>query len=355
VIYVQISDPGYPGATIYYTTDESEPTFPPALGSTQQIYSGPITITSTTPDPVTYLPGEQINAIAVDSLFTNPSAIGSAVYIVNGQAPPPTITPVSGTYDLGQTITISPDPLLEPIDVNQDQDPVWIYYTTDGTTPSGDAYGDPNGSSIACAVGTYGNGPCTFQLAGNMTTVNAVDIAVGYTLSTVATASYNVPVVYTLAVTPSVVTTQIGSTAASALVTVTSTNGYSGTVSFTCTGLPTGDTCVFSPSSVDVTPANPGVAVITFSQVSAHNNSNPLFPGGATLAVALCFFGLRKRRRLQMLLLLAVSVIGLGLFTGCGAPATIPVDANVVVTGTDGNGLTVTGTFVLIENLPGQI
>jgi hypothetical protein len=356
VIYVQISDPGYPGATIFYTTDESQPTEVAGnpLGTTQ-IYTGPITITSTTPDPVTYLPGEQINAIAVDSLFTNPSAVGSAVYVVNGQAPPPVITPVSGTYDLGQTITITPDPLFEPIDVNQDQDPVWIYYTTDGSTPSGDAYGDANGTSIACAVGIYGNGPCTFQLAGGPTTVNAVDIAVGYTLSTVATASYNVVVDYTLVVTPSVVTTQIGSTAASASVTVTSVNGYSGTISFTCAGLPSGDTCVFSPASLSISPGYPGVAVITFSQVSAHNNSNPLFPGGATLAVALCFFGLRKRRRLQMLLLLAVSVIGLGLFTGCGTPGTIPVDATVVVTGTDGNGLSVSGSFLLIENLPGQI
>ena len=355
VINVQISDPGYPGATIYYTTDESEPTYPPALGSTEQVYSGPITVTTTPGDPNTYLPGEQINAIAVDSQFTNPSEIGSAVYIVNSAITPPVITPVSGTYDLGTTITITDS--TNPIDLSQGE-VTWIYYTTDGSTPSGDQFGDVLGGNNTqiCGVGPNG-GPCNYSLTGGATIITAVANALGYTQSAAVSATYDVDVTYSLVVTPSVVTTQIGSTAASAIVTLTPLNGYTGTITFTCAGLPAADTCVFSPSSITlpVTGTGYGEVVITFSQVSAHNNSNPLFPGGATLAVALCFFGLRKRRRLQMLLLLAVSVIGLGLFTGCGTPATIPVDATVVVTGTDGNGLQVSGSFLLIENLPGTI
>jgi hypothetical protein len=81
-----------------------------------------------------------------------------------------------------------------------------------------------------------------------------------------------------------------------------------------------------------------------------HNRSFPLLPGGATLAVALCFFGLRKRRRLQMLLLLAVSVVGLSLFTGCGTPGSVPNTVTVTITGTDSNGLaTVNGYLTLTQ------
>jgi hypothetical protein len=55
-----------------------------------------------------------------------------------------------------------------------------------------------------------------------------------------------------------------------------------------------------------------------------NRNPNPLIPGGTVLAVALCFFGFKKRRNLQLLLLLAMSVIGLGMFTGCGGSTSNP-------------------------------
>jgi hypothetical protein len=354
IISVTISDPGYPGATIYYTTDESEPAYPVPTLSTEQIYTGPIVITSTSPDPVTYLPGEQINAIAVDSSFSSPSGIGSAVYVVSSQAPPPVITPVSGNYDLydlGQVITITADPLLEPIDVNQDQDAAWIYYTTDGSTPGGDWYGDPTGTSIACAVGTYGNGPCQFTLGGGATTVLAVDTALGFTQSTVTEADYNVSVTFTLTATPGTLTIDPKGNAGAVGITVNSVNGYSGTVTLSCSGLPPGDACVFNPSSVSVAPGVPGISGLTISAgLNSSNHSFPLLPGGATLAIALCFFGLRKRRTLQLMVLLAGSVIGLSLFTGCGTPGSVPNSVTVTITGTDSGGSpTASTTLVLIQ------
>ncbi|MGD0521790.1 MAG: chitobiase/beta-hexosaminidase C-terminal domain-containing protein [Terracidiphilus sp.] len=355
IISVTITEPGYPGATIYYTTDETEPAFPVPLNSTEQIYNGAITITATSPDPVTYLPGEQINAIAVDTaLFSMPSGIGSGVYIVSSQAPAPVITPPSGTYNLPLTITITEDPSFEPIDVNQDQDPAYIYYTTDGTTPGGDWYGDTTGTSMYCAVGIYGNGPCTFTLVGGMTTVNAVADAVGYSQSAVATAVYNVPLTFTVTVAPLMITIPPQGNAGSVGVTITSENGYVGTVNLSCAGLPPGDVCVFNPSSVSVTTTTPGISALTISSgqnASLHHNSFPLLPGGATLAVALCFFGFRKRRRLQLIVLLAASVIGLSLFTGCGTPGSLPISLQITVIGTDSSGAPVVTTPLTLTQI----
>jgi hypothetical protein len=70
------------------------------------------------------------------------------------------------------------------------------------------------------------------------------------------------------------------------------------------------------------------------------------------LAVALCFFGWKKRRGLQVLLLLVVSVAGLCLLNGCGG-ATFAINASraavtstVTVTGTSGS-LQHTTTFIV--------
>jgi hypothetical protein len=286
-----------------------------------------------------------------------PSGIGSAVYVVSSQAPAPVITPPSGTYNLPLAVTITGDPLFEPIDVNQDQDNAFIYYTTDGTTPTGDWYGDAGtGSTQVCGFGTWAvnNGwavPCTFNLVGGMTTVEAVVDGVGYTESPVTTAVYNVPLTFTVTVSPLTLTINPAGNAGAVSVTITSQNGYSGTVNLTCSGLPPGDACVFNPPSVSVTPSTNGISTLTISAgLNSHNNSFPLLPGGATLAVALCFFGFRKRRRLQLIVLLAASVIGLSLFTGCGTPGSVPNSVSVVITGTDSSGApVVNGNLQLIQ------
>jgi len=181
--------------------------------------------------------------------------------------------------------------------------------------------------------------------------VNAVVDGVGYTESPVATAVYNVPLTFTVTVGSSTLVINPAGNAGAVGVTVTSQNGYSGTVNLTCSGLPPGDACVFVPSSVSVTPSTNGISVLTISAgLNSKNNSFPLLPGGATLAVALCFFGFRKRRRLQLIVLLAASVIGLSLFTGCGTPGSVPNSVSVVITGTDSSGApVVNGNLQLIQ------
>ncbi len=350
VTTVTITEPGYPNAAIYYTTDDTIPTYPAAEGSTQQLYSGPITITATVPGP-DYQPGEQINAIAVDSNFTAPSQVGSAVYIVSSVAAAPVITPQSGTYTtdnapLSVTITTS----TVPTDNSVDGDIAFIYYTLDGTTPGGDAYGDATGTSIAC------NTPCTFTLPTGVTTVNAVANAYGYTQSAVTTVTYNETIDYfTVAVAPTTLVIDPNGNAGAVGVTVTELGGYTGTVNLTCSGLPPGDTCTFNPASVSVTATIPGKSALTISSgANSKNNSFPLLPGGATLAVALCFFGLRKRRMLQLVVLLEASVIGLSLFTGCGTPGSVPNTVTVTITGTDSNGLATVNAYLTLTQMQSQ-
>lgn len=77
---VTINDPT-PGATIYYTTDGSTP------GTSSTAYTGAIAVNSS----------EIINAIATAPAFT-PSAVSTAIYVLNLQNPTPAITSLSPSY-----------------------------------------------------------------------------------------------------------------------------------------------------------------------------------------------------------------------------------------------------------------
>ncbi|MFP5250510.1 MAG: hypothetical protein ACLGP3_11865, partial [Acidobacteriota bacterium] len=136
--------------------------------------------------------------------------------------------------------------------------------------------------------------------------------------------------------------------------TISSNNNFTGNVNLSCSGLPSGYTCTFNPNPVMI---NAGQAATTILSVSgsttasnAGHDSRPFFPA-ATLAVALCFLGFKKRDRLQMLMLVVVSLIGLGLFAGCGGSstksATQSSTSTVTVTAASGK-VSQTATFQLI-------
>ncbi len=111
------------GATIRYTTDGSTPT------STSTIYTTPLTLTGTT----------TIYAKAFHPDWTT-SAQGGGQFVVKVSTP--TISPGSGTYTAGQTITIS------------DSTPsAVIHYTIDGDDPTANDPVIASGSSIV--VGNY--------------------------------------------------------------------------------------------------------------------------------------------------------------------------------------------------------
>jgi len=116
-------------------------------------------------------------------------------------------------------------------------------------------------------------------------------------------------------------------------VTVNSLNNFTGSVSLSCDGAPSGFSCSFNPGTVSAFAADPktglplgttGSSPLSIrgnSGTAANRNSQPLYPM-ATLAVAVCVLGLRKRSRLQLMLLLLITAAGLGFFSGCGGSST---------------------------------
>ncbi|MGD0097346.1 MAG: chitobiase/beta-hexosaminidase C-terminal domain-containing protein, partial [Terracidiphilus sp.] len=135
------------GTTIYYTTNGTAPT----TSSTK--YTGPITVSVT----------ETLEAIAVETGYTN-SPAATAAYTIDPVLPAPTFSPAPGTYISTQTVTIG-----------DATNGTTIYYTTNGTTPT-------TSSSVY-------SGPITVSATE---TLEAIAVETGYANSAVATAAYTI-------------------------------------------------------------------------------------------------------------------------------------------------------------------
>ncbi|HEY4049370.1 MAG TPA: FG-GAP-like repeat-containing protein [Acidobacteriaceae bacterium] len=116
--------------------------------------------------------------------------------------------------------------------------------------------------------------------------------------------------------------------------TVNALNGFNGKVSFTCTELPVGATCSFSPPSVSVTAAAPGTITLTLSTASSLvSTSVAPFDTHPTVFIAATLFGcfiflLPRNRRYRIrgvpFLCLILAFAGFGI-AGCGGGSTSPV------------------------------
>ena len=269
------------GATIYYTTNGTTPT------ASSAVYSGAITVSS----------AETLEAIATASGYSA-SAISSAWYTFTSPPAAPTFSPAGGTYTSPQAVTISDSTTGST-----------IYYTMDGTTPTtGSTLYAPSGDIWVSATET-------------IKAIAIIPITSGYSSSAAASATYtiNLPAPdFSVAATPASQTVTGGQNA-STTISIAPAENFNSPVSFACTGLPSGSTCSFSPSTV--TPSGGAASTTltintTTAEAGLHRNTRPLFPA-AVLAALLCCFGLRKRRRL-LLLVLILSAAGPGLLTACG-------------------------------------
>jgi len=155
----------------------------------------------------------------------------------------PTFSPPAGSYTAAQNVSIS------------DTTPnAAIFYTTDGTTPATTAGGSTSQYSSPIAV-------------ASTTTINAMATASGFSTSTMASATYtiNVPTPdFSISVGPSTQSVAAGGNT-SYTVTITPANGFTGTVSFGVTGLPTGGTSSFNPTTI----AGSGSNTMTISTTTA--------------------------------------------------------------------------------------
>jgi hypothetical protein len=296
------------GAVIHFTTDDTTPT------TSSPKYVGAITVSAT----------ETIQAIAAAPGCSN-SAVASATYTLILPAAIPAISPASGTYTSAQSVTITDTTTGAA-----------IYYTNDGTTPTTNSTPYTGAFTVSSSV-----------------TIQAIAVATGYISSAVALASYTInlpPPDFSVAASPTSLTISYGQPGKTT-VTVTPQSEFASAVSFSCSGLPSGASCSFSPTTV--TPSGAAASTtLTVSTTAAassvvRQNSRQLFLGGTTLAIGLCFLGWKKRCRAQ--LLLAVCVCGLGLIAGCGSggsSSTPPPPSTVTVTATSGS-LQHTTTFSL--------
>jgi len=307
---VTISD-ATPGASIYYTTDGSTPT------TRSPLYSSPITVSST----------EILQAFAVASNYSN-SGVASATFTIAPRTETPTIGLVSGTYTAVQTVTIA-----------DGSAGATIYYTSDGTVPI-------TNSPVY-------SGPVTVS---SSETVNAIALAAGYSISTVASATYTIPPNFSIAISPA--SLPLAGYSGDATITVTPWGGINSVISFSCSGLPSGATCFFSPTTV--TPTSSALATTTLSVTvpasgaALDRNGNNLI-SVAVLAGLLCSFSRKKREWLHMLLLLT-TFAWLGLVSGCGggsgsSSGPPPASYMVTVTATSGS-LERTATFTVTFSTP---
>jgi hypothetical protein len=204
--------------------------------------------------------------------------------------------------------------------------------TLTATATSGFPVTFASGATSVCTVASAGStwtatfltaGTCSItatQPGDNTTFAAAAPISQSFTVN----ASGQTPSL-TLSFSLPSLTMQPGTVGLTQL-TITSGNNFAGTVSFACSGLPSGYTCTFNPNPITVPQGSAGTptsATTTLSinpgstTAALHRDPRPLVPA-ATFAIALCFLGFRKRNRLHLLLLLVVAFAGFGLLSGCG-------------------------------------
>jgi hypothetical protein len=211
-----------------------------------------------------------------------------------GSAATPTFSPAGGTYSSAQSISISDSTAGAT-----------IYYTSDGSAPT---------TSSAMYSGAIA--------AGSTETLEAIAVAPDYNNSSVATATYTINLLsptFTLSASPTSATIRSGQSI-TFTVTVLPQNGFSRAVSFSCSGLPSGDNCSFSPSTV--TPA--GAAVSSTMTVAPTSSASgyalpPLETAGAGLVLALLLWPFRRRRVWYGLAIALLSIAGLAAI-GCSNP-----------------------------------
>jgi len=261
------------------------------------------------------------------------------------------------------TITIpvlSPLPLQTITWANPGTQVAGATLTLNATASSGFAVTYASGTTSVCTVNgsaiTFANvtsvSACTItvsQPGDNLTYAAAVPLTQTFAVNA-AGQSPNLKMSLSL----SSLTIQPGTVGLSQI-TLTSGNNFAvSSVTFSCSGLPSGYGCTFNPNPVTVfaPSATTGVPLATTVTTTltitppstaavVHQDFRPLFP--ATLAVALCFLGFKKRNRLYMLVLLVVLFAGLGFVSGCGGTSSSPtppaVTSTATVTATPAAGL----------------
>lgn len=124
-------------------------------------------------------------------------------------------------------------------------------------------------------------------------------------------------------------------------ISVAPTNSFSGTVSFSCSGLPMGASCNFATPQLAVSATAPATEVLTLQTSSSMSRGYVAF-GSILLLPFGSFLAFRRRRQfagLRVLGGLVLLVASTGLIAGCGSstPATPAGTSNVTIAATSGS------------------
>ena len=266
-------------ASIYYTIPNSP---------IAELYSGPFTISTS----------QTVQAYAVQTGYA-PSATVSVTYTIDlyGPTPTPTFNPPGGNYTSAETVIIS-DAVVRAT----------IYYTTDGSTPTTSSTVYSNSFTVSAAE-----------------TVQAIALASDYGSSSVGSASYTFIPDFSVTASPASLAVDSGQSA-NATISVKSVNGFDSAVSFSCSGLPAGTSCSFSPATV----IPPGTAASTTLTLTASTSAStqPPTPIGsipvAALAFTFCFVRFRNRRCCSVWILCVAATLGLFCLSACGGGNSTP-------------------------------
>jgi sugar lactone lactonase YvrE len=233
-----------------------------------------------------------------------PQATQTAVVNPIGTIATPTFSVAGGTYTAVQSVTLS-DAAAGAT----------IYYTTNGNNPT-----------ISSPVYTGQAIPVTIT-----TTIKAIAVgAPGYANSAIASATYTLNPDFTLSTYVSNFTIPNG-LGGTATLTVTPLFGFTGVVSFSCSGLSGKDACSFLDSKGNLTTklAVNSTTLVNGSVygsliIQANETASLIQPGarpfavpGTAFALVLFFGGLRKRKRLATLMLLILGAVGASMMSGC--------------------------------------
>jgi hypothetical protein len=299
--------------------------------------TGATSATYTTPATTASNNGEQF-AVTVTNSAGSVTSNAAVLTVTSTQSSAPTITtqPANQTVAAGQTATFSV--------VATGTGTLTYQWSMNGTAITGAT--SATYTTPATAASTNGE-----QFAVTVTN-SAGSVTSNAAVLTVTTGTTPTPD-FTLAVSAPSLTITAGSNGAET-VTVTPQNGFSTTsaIAFACSGLPTGATCSFSPTTIIASGNIVSTLTVTTTTQSAglHKGVGFWFPG-SVLAAGLCLFSRKKWRNMATLLLM-VCGLGIAVLTGCTQPASSPSSKSTVTVTATSSSLQHNATFSLTVQGP---
>jgi hypothetical protein len=252
------------------------------------------------------------------------------------------LTASTTTPALGQSVTFTA--AVTGFNSAVDIEPVTFY---DGTTDLGTASLNNSGTAAyttsALSAGVHS---ITATYPGDTWFASSTSPVVNVTVGSGAAATN-----FTLGVNPAALAVAQGQSGTAQL-TITPANGFSSPISFSCSGLPAGTQCSFSPQSVTPTGANAMGAQLTITTPASNAQLQPgrssahpfyalLLPG---LGAMLGWVGRKKKSRLLCLLLMLLSVTS--FMTACGINAN-GVSSSITITASSSGSTAVSHSTAL--------